>query len=150
MLRGWNGNQQKRASRSMSLLIFSVGGRRLAVKTDELAGVSKWTRGVPVAGTTPFISSAVDLDRTAFPVFDLAGLLQVSVLGDSLMCVMAKHPRGTLAICVDEEMPVLHTLDASAVQPCREGEFPLIGSFSSELGEIPILAISKLEITPEL
>jgi hypothetical protein len=50
--------------------------------------------------------------------------------------------------CVDEEMPVVHRLHASGVQQCREIGFPLIGSCSVELGEIPILAIAKLEITP--
>ena len=120
------------------------------MKTDELAGVSKWTGSIPVASRTPFISSVVRLDQTVFPVFDLAELLHVSVRGDALLCLMAKHPRGTLAICVDEEMPVLHTLDHAAVQPYRGGEFPSIGSFTSGLDEIQILSVSKLGLVQEL
>jgi chemotaxis signal transduction protein len=144
MLRGWSGNQQKRTAPSWNLLLFSIGGRKLAIKTDELAGVSKWTGGIPVTSRTPFISSVVRLDQAVFPVFDLAAMLHVSVQGKSLMCLTAKHPRGTLAICVDENMPVLHTLNVAEVQPSRGGEIPSMGSFSSGLDEIPILAISKL------
>jgi chemotaxis signal transduction protein len=150
MLRGWNANQNKQRTRSLHLLIFSVGGRKLAVRTDELAGVRKWTEGIPVAGATPFISSVVHPDQAVPSVFDLAELLHVSVRGDAPMWVMAKHPRGILAICVDEEMPILHSLDAAAVQPYHGKEFPSIGSFSCEHGHIPILSILQLEIPTEL
>ncbi len=145
MLRGWNGNQKTQTSRALNLLIFSVGGRRLAVRTDELAGVKKWT-GISISGETRSISSVNHPDQAAPVVFDLAELLHVSVRGSSPMCVMAKHPRGILAICVDEEMPVLHSLDAAAVQPYRGEESPLVGTFESEHGRIPILSIVKLEI----
>jgi hypothetical protein len=63
---------------------------------------------------------------------------------------MAKHPQGTVAICIDETMPVLHTLDATAVQPYRDGKLPSSGSFSNELGEIPILSVSKLGVAADL
>ncbi|MDH5252012.1 MAG: chemotaxis protein CheW [Nitrospira sp.] len=149
MLRGWNGNQQKRASRSWNLLIFSVGGRKLAVKTEELAGVSEWTGGIPIASRTPFISSIVRLGQDVFPVFDLAEMLAVSVRGESLLCVTAKHPRGTLAICVDADMPILHTLDVATVQPYSGETVPSVGSFLCELDNIPILSVSQLGMAQE-
>lgn len=120
------------------------------MKTDELAGVAEWTGGIPVASRTPFISSVVRLDQAVFPVFDLAELLHVSVRGDSPLCVMAKHPQGTLAICIDEKMPVLHALDVAAVRPYQDGILPSSGSFLSELDEIPILSVSKLGVAPEV
>lgn len=116
------------------------------MKADELAGVSKWTGSIPVADGTPFMSSVIRVDQVECPVFELAELLHVSVRGDSLLCLMAKHPRGTLAICIDEEMPVLHTLDPAAIQPYLGAEFPAIGSFSNGLDHIPIISVSKLEL----
>lgn len=146
MLKGWSGNQHQQAARSWKLVIFSVGGRRLAVKANELASVSKWTGSTPVAGGTPFMSSITRIDHAECPVFDLAELLHVSVRGDSLLCLMAKHPRGALAICIDEEMPVLHTLDPAAIQPYPGTEFPSMGSFSNGLDHIPIISVSQLQL----
>jgi chemotaxis signal transduction protein len=146
MLRGANGSQRKQAVRAWNLIVFSVGGRRLAVKADELAGISKWTGSTPTTSGMPFVSSVIRVDQAEFPVYDLAAMLHVSVRGDSLLCLMAKHPWGTLAICVDEEMPVLHTLDPTAVQPYRGGEVPTIGSFSNGMDHIPILSVSQLGV----
>jgi chemotaxis signal transduction protein len=126
------------------LLIFSVGGRRLAVKTDEVAGISEWRGSIPVPSRTQFVSAVVRKDKEVFPVFDLAGLLHVRVKGEELLCLTAKHHLGAVAICIDEDMPVLHTVDASAIQAFRGGEFEAIGSFSSGLDQIPIISLAKL------
>lgn len=146
MLRGANGHQRKLVVRAWNLIIFSVGGRRLAAKADELAGISKWTGSVPATREMPFVSSVIHMEQVEVPVFDLAKMLHVSVRGDSLLCLMAKHPCGTLAICIDEEMPVLHSLDPAAVQPYGGGEFPSVGSFSNGVDHIPILSMSKLGV----
>lgn len=148
MLRGANGNQRKQAARSWNLIVFSVGGRRLAVKAEELAGIAKWTGSIPADNGMPFVSSMVRVDQAEYPVFDLAEMLHVSVRGDSLLCLMAKHSSGTLAICVDEEMPVLHTLDPATLQPYHGEEVPVIGSFSNGVDQIPILSIAQLGMVP--
>jgi hypothetical protein len=49
-----------------------------------------------------------------------------------------------MAICIDEDMPVLHTLDNAAIQPYRGEEFEAAGSFSSGLDQIPIMDAAKL------
>jgi chemotaxis signal transduction protein len=144
MLRAGVGNQQKSATRFWNLLVFSVGGRKLAAKTDEVAGISEWKESVPVPSRTPFISSVLRQDQTVLPVFDLAELLHASVRGNYPLCLTAKHPRGTMAICIDEEMPLLQTLDASAIQQYQGSEFAAIGSFWSGHVEIPIIALSRL------
>ncbi len=149
MLRGANGNQRKQAARSWNLVVFSVGGRRLAVKAEELRGIAKWTGSIPVTSDMPFVSSVICVDQTEFPVFDLASMLHVAVRGDSLLCLMAKHAQGTMAICIDEEMPVLHALDPTAIQPYRGEEFPVIGSFSNGVDQIPILSIAQLRMVPQ-
>ena len=148
MLRGWNGIQRKQAVRSWNLIIFSVGGRRLAVKAADLAGISKWRGHVPADNGMPFVSSVTQVDQAEFPVFDLAGMLHVSVVGDALLCLLAKHPCGTLAICVDEEMPVHHTLDPEMLQPYQGEEFPVLGMFSHGMDQVPILSLSQLEMVP--
>lgn len=96
------------------------------------------------------MSSVTRVDQGELPVFDLAELLHVSVRGDALMCLMAKHPCGTLAICIDEEMPVLHTLDPATVQPYSGEAFPTIGSFSNGLDQIPIISVSQLVLEQEV
>ena len=144
MLRSSLQRKQKSGAQSCPLLIFSVGGRRLAVKTDEVAGISVWKGSIPVPSRTPFVSAVVRKDKDVFPVFDLAALLHVTVKGQELLCLSAKHHRGTMAICIDEDMPVLDTLDAAAIQAYRGGEFEAIGSFANGFDQIPIISLAKL------
>lgn len=136
--------KQESGSRSCPLLVFSVGGRRVAVKTDEVAGISVWKKSTPVPSRTKYVSAVVRKDDEVFPVFDLAGLLRVKIKGDELLCLTAKHHRGAMAICIDQDMPVLHTLDIAAIQPYRGGEFDATGSFSSGPDQIPIISLAKL------
>lgn len=144
MLRSFVGAKEKPHSHTCPLIIFSVGGRRLAVKTDEVAGISEWKGSIPVPSRTPFVAAVVRRAQQVFPVFDLAGLLRVSIRGRHLLCVTIKHPDGAMAVCVDEEMPVLHTVDTAAIQVYEGGEFEAVGSFRSGFDEIPIIAASKL------
>jgi chemotaxis signal transduction protein len=144
MLRSSFGNKPQTGSHSCPLLIFSVGGRRLAVKTHEVAGISKWNGSIPVPSRTAFVSAVMRRDQHVFPVFNLAELLRVSVQGEQLLCLTVKHPHGAMAICIDEEMPVLHTLETAAIQAYQGGEFEAVGSFASGLDQIPIVALSKL------
>lgn len=144
MLRPSLRKRQQSGPQSCHLLIFSVGGRRLAVKTEEVAGIAAWKGSIPVPSRTPFVSAIVRRDTVVFPVFNLAELLHVHVKGDELLCLTAKHPQGAMAICIDEEMPVLHTLDTSAIQAYQGGEFDAVGSFASGFDQIPILSFAKL------
>ncbi len=131
-------------NQSWTLLVFSVGGRRLAVKTTEVAGVSAWNGSLPVPSRTPFVSAVIRDEQGVVPVFDLAELLHVSVQGDNLLCLTAKHPRGAMAICIDEEMPILHTIEAAAVESYQDGDIDAVGKFASGFDQIPILAFARL------
>jgi chemotaxis signal transduction protein len=146
MLRSAVGKKQQKSYHLCPLLVFSLGGRRLAVKTEEVAGIAKWNGSIPVPSRTPFVSAVMRRERHVFPVFDLAAMLQVAVKGDELLCLTIKHPRGALAICIDEEMPVLHALDTAAIQAYHGAEFEAVGSFASGLEQIPIIALSKLAL----
>jgi chemotaxis signal transduction protein len=137
-------SRQKAAPRSWTLLVFSVGGRRLAAKADEVAGIAKWKASIPVPSRTPFVSAVVRDDQTVLPVFDLAGLLHLAVRGDELLCLTAKHPQGLIAMCIDGEMPVLHTVELAALEPCQGETFDSHGSFVSGVDKVPIIALTKL------
>lgn len=144
MLRSSHGRTQRSGSSTCQLLVFSVGGRRLAVKTEEVAGISPWTGSIPVPSRTPFISAVMRQDQVVVPIFDLADLLHVTPQGEELLCITAKHPLGVMAMCIDEEMPVLHSLDRGAIEPYQGGEFEVEGSFTSGFDQIPILSFAKL------
>ncbi|UVT20612.1 MAG: chemotaxis protein CheW [Nitrospira sp.] len=144
MLRTSGKHQRQEASRSLNLLVFLIGGRRLAMKTQEVAGISPWETSIPVASRTPFVTAVVRRHQVVLPVFDLAKLLRVSVQGSSPLCLTAKHPQGDMAICIDEEIPVLQTLDAAAIQAYRGKDVPAEWSYASGLDEIPILSVHRL------
>ena len=144
MLRGAVGRQRHAVSKTAHLLVFSIGGRRLAVKTEEVGGIGEWTGSVSVPSRTPFVSAIIRRDRTVFPVFDLAGMLNVLVRGTQPLCLMAKHPMGAMAIRIDEDMPVLHQLDSGAIRGYHTREFETIGSFTDEFEEIPIISLARL------
>lgn len=144
MLRPSLRKRQQSGPQACHLLIFTVGGRRLAVKTEEVADIAAWKGSIAVPSRTPFVSAVVRRDKNVYPVFNLAELLHVQVQGEDLLCLTAKHPQGVMAICIDEEMPVLHTLDPSAIQAYQGGEFDAVGSFASGFDQIPIMSFARL------
>lgn len=147
MLRTGQRHQQDTARQSWQLLVFSVGGRRLAVKTSEVSGISQWIESIPVAGRTPFVTAVVRQGLTVLPVFDLAGSLRLTVQGSSPLCLRVRHPLGEMAMCIDEEIPVLHTFDPIAIRTYQGRDLPAEGSFTNGVDEIPILSVSRLGST---
>lgn len=139
---------EKRKSRATcsvwTLLVFVVGGRPVAVRTSEVVSISQWAESIPVASCTPFIKAVVRQDNAVLPVFDLASALRLCVQGNNPLCLRVKHPLGDMVICIDEEMPILQTLESTAVQAYRSKDVPAEGSYASGLDEIPILAIAQL------
>lgn len=138
---------QETARHSWQLLVFSVGGRRLAVKTFDISGISLWNESIPVAGRTPFVTAVVRQRQTVLPVFDLAAFLHLTVQGSSPLCLRVKHPLGEMVVCIDEEIPVLHTFDPAAIQTYQGNDLPAEGSYTNGLDEIPILSVSRLGST---
>jgi chemotaxis signal transduction protein len=140
-------NQSTTARQSLQLLVFSVGGRRLAVKTFDVSGISPWNGSISVAGRTPFVTTVIRHEKTVLPVFDLAASLQLTVQGRSPLCLRVKHPLGEMAMCIDEEIPVLQVLDRAAIQTYRGKDLPAEGSYTNGLDEIPILSVARLGAT---
>ena len=144
MLRAGVGRCVPQEARAWRLLTFSIGGRRFAAKTDDLSGVSECQEAIPVASRTPFVSGVIRLGRLVLPIFDFAALLGVVPRGHGRLWLHAKHRLGTMAVCLDDEMPILHTVERAEVRPYSGGDVPAIGSFTSGAVEIPILAFSQL------
>lgn len=140
------GGQSKRSLEHplQGMLLFSVGGRRLAVKMEEVVGVTSWKASIPVAGETPFVSGLMRHDQVVLPVFDLAGRLQVSVEGGHPLCLVTKHPLGNMAICIDEAMPMMLTCDSARLQVYQGNELPAERSYVVDTEEVPILVMSRL------
>lgn len=144
MLRTGHNHHRGVARQSYQLLVFFVGGRRLAVKAVDVSSISQWTEPIPVAGQTPFITSVVRQGQTVVPVFDLAASLRLTVQGSSPLCLRVKHSLGEMAMYIDEEIPVLHALDPATLQPYHGKDLPSDGSYTNGLDEIPILSVSQL------
>jgi chemotaxis signal transduction protein len=144
MLRLSLGRKQKSHSQACHLLVFSVGGRRLAATIEEIARISEWKGSIPVPSRTPFVSAVVRNHDEILPVFNLAELFGVCVQGENPFCITAKHPSGSMAICVDGDMPILQTIDRVRIQPYRDGEFEAVGSFANGSDEIPIISFAHL------
>jgi chemotaxis signal transduction protein len=144
MLRTSQKHQWETVRQLWQLLVFSVGGRRLAVKTLDVSGISQWNESIPIAGRTPFVAAVVRQGQTVLPVFDLAASLHLTVQGNSPLCLRVKHPLGEMVMCIDEEIPVLHTFDVAAIQTYQGKDLPAEGSYTNGLDEIPILSVSRL------
>jgi chemotaxis signal transduction protein len=147
MLRTGQKHQRETARQSWQLLVFSVGGRRLAVKTSDVSGISHWNESIPVAGRTSFVTAVVRQGQTVLPVFDLAASLHLTVQGSSPLCLRVKHPLGEMAMCIDEEIPVLHTVDPASIQTYQGKDVLAEGSYTNGLDEIPILSVSQIGAT---
>lgn len=132
------------AKRSWNLLVFSVGGERLAARTDDVGGIAPWVNSIAVPSRTPFVQAMVRREKEVLPVYDLAARLNRSLLGDPLLCLVAKHVDGPMAICIDADMPSLHTIEAGTLQFSTRTDIETIGSFNDGNGEIPVVAFQTL------
>ena len=51
------------------------------------------------------------------PVYDLGGRLSRHPEGDTLLCLVARHVDGPMAICIDGVIPSLHNVDVAQSFP---------------------------------
>ena len=71
-------------AKSIMLLVFAVGGRRMAARANDVGGIWPWTEVVSIPSGTPHISAVLRQGEDIFPVFDLAGRLSVQLKGSAL------------------------------------------------------------------
>lgn len=145
MLRAARGQQHAQATkRSWNVVVFSVGGMKLAARTEDVGGVSPWTESIPVPSRTPFVRAMLKRDNHVMPVYDLAARLSRTVQGDPLLCLVARHLDGPMAICIDADVPSLETVDATAIRQNGRGDIETLGSVTIGENDVAIVALQRL------
>ncbi|MEK7236575.1 MAG: chemotaxis protein CheW [Nitrospirota bacterium] len=145
MLRAARGQQQAQATkRSWNVVVFSVGGIKLAARTEDVGGVSPWTESIPVPSRTPFVQAMLKRDNYLMPVYDLATRLSRKLQGDPLLCLVARHADGPMAICIDADVPSLETVDAAAIRPNISRDIETLGSVTIGGDDVAIVALQRL------
>ena len=145
MLRAARGQQHAQATkRSWNVVVFSVGGMKLAARTEDVGGVSPWTESIPVPSRTPFVQAMLKRDNHVMPVYDLAARLSRTVQGDPLLCLVARHLDGPMAICIDADVPSLETVDTTAIRQNGRGDIETLGSVTIGENDVAIVALQRL------
>ena len=78
------------------------------------------------------------------PVYDLAARLSRTVQGDPLLCLVARHLDGPMAICIDADMPSLETVDATTIRPQGKGDIETHGTVTIAGNDVAIVALQRL------
>jgi len=129
---------------SWNVVIFSIGGMKLAARTEDVGGVTPWGKEIPVPSRTPFVDSLVKRDKDVMPVYDLASRLRRALHEDSRLCLVARHVDGPMAVCIDADIPSLHTVDAAQIRQSRRLDIETLGSFERDGEDIEIVALHRL------
>ena len=125
-------------------MVFSVGGMKLAARTEDVGGVSPWTGTIPIPSRTPFVQAMLKRDNHVMPVYDLAARLNRKLTGSPLLCLVARHLDGPMAICIDADVPSLETVDAAAIRPNGRGDIESLGSVTIGEHDVAIVALQRL------
>jgi chemotaxis signal transduction protein len=130
------------------MVVFSVGGQRLAAKTEEIEGVVPWPGATSVPSDTPFVSALIHRETGCLPVFDLAAKFNRAMQGSESLCLIVKHVDGPMAICIDSQVPSLHLVAHTAMQ-YRPGTDPdIAGTCVAGEEELPIINLMTLGASP--
>lgn len=124
--------------------MFSIGGVKLAARTEDVGGVSPWTETVPVPSRTPFVQAMLKRDNYVMPVYDLAARMSRTVQGDPLLCLEVRHLDGPMAICIDAVVPSLEIVDRSAIRPNGGEDIESLGSVTIGGNDVAIVALQQL------
>jgi chemotaxis signal transduction protein len=145
VLRAARGQQRAQGTkRSWNVVVFSIGGMKLAARTEEVGGVSSWTETIPVPSRTPFVQAVLKRDNHAMPVYDLAARLSRKQIGSPLLCLVIRHLDGPMAICIDADMPSLETVAAAMIRPIGSGDIESLGSVTIGDEDVTIVALQSL------
>jgi chemotaxis signal transduction protein len=130
-------------------VVFSIGGMKLAARTEDVGGVSPWTGTIPIPSRTPFVQAMLKRDNHVMPVYDLAARLNRKLTGSPLLCLVARHLDGPMAICIDADVPSLETVDAAAIRPNGRGDIESLGSVTIGEHDVAIVALQRLGRSPQ-
>lgn len=145
MLRAARGQQQAlSAKRLWNVVVFSVGGVKLAARTEDVEGVSSWAATIQVPSRTPFVQAMLKRDNHVMPVYDLAARLNRVVQGEPLLCLVARHLDGPMAICIDAAMPSLQAVNPASIRPNSSGDIESLGVVTIGAQDVAIVALQRL------
>ena len=145
MLRSARGQQQARTTkRSWNVVVFSIGGLKLAARTEDVGSVSPWTESIPVPSRTPFVQAMLKRGNHVMPVYDLSSRLSSPVQGDLWLCLEARHVDGPMAICIDADVPSLETIDATTIRPNVREDVDTLGMVTIGGEDVAIVALQRL------
>lgn len=132
------------AKRSWNVVVFSIGGMKLAARTEDVGGVAPWIDTVPVPSRTPYVGAMLAREKDVMPVYDLATRLHREPEGDTLLCLVARHVDGPMAICIDAVIPSLHDVEVGQIVPSKHLDLETLGSFVDDGQDIDIVALQRL------
>ncbi|MEO8047582.1 MAG: chemotaxis protein CheW [Nitrospirota bacterium] len=145
MLRAARGEQHALgAKRLWNVVVFSVGGVKLAARTEDVEGVSPWAETISVPSRTPFVQAMLKRDDHVMPVYDLAARLNRVVQGEPLLCLVARHLDGPMAICIDAAVPSLQAVNPAAIRPNSSGDIESLGLITIGAQDVAIVALQRL------
>lgn len=139
--------QSSKAPKAWALIVFTVGGRSVAARAEEVMSVLPWTDAIPVPSGTAFVNAVLRHGEDVLPVFDLAAKLRVQIKGDKPLCVIAKRKDGPMVVCIDAEIPSLQTVEAAAIRPVAGSSDITASCFLGEQ-EVPIYSMTTLGLSP--
>ena len=93
---------------------------------------------------TPFVQAMLKRDNHVMPVYDLATRLSRTLQGEPLLCLMARHLDGPMAICIDADVPSLETVDVAAIRPTDREDVETLGSAMIGGNDVDIVALQRL------
>lgn len=125
-------------------MVFSVGGVKLAARTEDVEGVSSWAETIPVPSRTPFVQAMLKRDNHVMAVYDLAARLNRVVQGEPLLCLVARHLDGPMAICIDAAMPSLQAVNPASIRPNSSMDIESLGLITIGAQDVAIVALQRL------
>lgn len=117
---------------------------RLAARAEEVSGVVPWPPAFAVPSQTLYVRSVIRHEQDYVPAFDLAGKLKRAVTITSPLGLIVKHEDGPLAICIDDEVPLLRLIDASTLRLATGDDPDVIGTCTAAGEPIPVVSLAKL------
>lgn len=135
-------------ARGQGMVVFSVAGRRLAAKTEEIDGVVPWSGATSVPSDTPFVAALIRRENGCLPVFDLAAKLSRTMHGSESLCLIVKHVDGPMAICIDSQVPSIHLVAHTAMRYRPDTDPDIAGTCVVGEEELPIINLTTLGTSP--
>ena len=74
----------------------------------------------------------------------LGSQLRRLVQGNPLLCLVARHLDGPMAICIDADVPAISRVDAVSIRQNGERDIESLGSVTIGENDVTIVALQRL------